>query len=143
MRCAFTSAMAAATAPRSSWLGGGATGSASTAAGRGGATAGAPFELARRSSRNGGPSMSSGADLHEATGVRARVGLRSRRQDGRRLAVTQLARRLGPDEVVDPRASAAEVLPGGLAHLEPRYAREHGSRRRPDALRVREMARVL
>ena len=62
-------------------------------------------------------------DLDEAAGVRARVDLRAGGQDLRRLAVAELARGLGLDDVVDPGRAAAEVLLGRLDDVEPRATR--------------------
>ena len=57
--------------------------------------------------------------LHEAAGVRARVGVRPGREHVGRLPVAELARRLGLGDVVDPGRAAAEVLLGRLDDGEP------------------------
>ena len=82
-------------------------------------------------------------DLHEAAGVRARERLRSRREDVRSLAVTELSSGVRLDDVVDPGRSAAEILLGGLDHFEVGDAPKRRERRDGQALSVSEVARIL
>ncbi len=82
-------------------------------------------------------------ELHETAGVRARDGLRPGREDVGRLAVAELAGRVGLDDVVDPGGAAAQVLLRRLDYLEPRNPAQRRERRERQALRVPEVAGVL
>ena len=57
-------------------------------------------------------------DLQQAAGIRARVDVRFGVEHVPRLALAELARRVGLHEVVDARAPAAELLLRGLDELE-------------------------
>src|SRR5918999_2257426 len=109
-----------------------------------GAAQGGVHELDRMERRHGPPGPPErGRDLHQAARVPTRVGVRLRSEHLLRLAVAELSRGLRLEEVVDAGAPAADRLVGRLGELEARNRPQNGARGRPDALRVREMARVL
>ena len=60
-----------------------------------------------------------------------------------RLAVAELDRGLGLDDVVDARAAAADVGLAGLEQRKPRHLREHRARLSDEALRVAQVTGVL
>src|SRR5437868_5735445 len=84
-----------------------------------------------------------GGDLDETARIAARVRVRPGGQHVRRLALAELPRSGGLEDVVDARTAAADLL---LGRLEQRQAGNLGERRarlRLDALRVLQVARVL
>src|SRR6185312_4237898 len=82
-------------------------------------------------------------DLDQAAGVRARIDVGAGREHVLRLAAAELARGRRLDDVVDAGAPAADRLLGRLEHRQPGDRGERGARLGADALRVREVARVL
>src|SRR6478609_8901076 len=81
--------------------------------------------------------------LHQAAGVGGDEHLGARGHDVRGLAVTQLAGRLGVEDVVDPGRTAAQLSLVDLPQLQPGYAAEQLPRLGPDPLRVRQVAGVV
>ena len=71
-------------------------------------------QLDRMGGGSGGPARAAPRDLEQAAGIGAHIDLRLGREHVLRLAVTELARGLGLDEVVDAGAPAADLLLGGL-----------------------------
>ena len=83
------------------------------------------------------------ADLDQAARVGADVGLRTGLQHHLGLAIAELQRRLGLDDVVDAGAPAADVGLGRLEHAQSGHLGEHGPRLTDQALRVLQVAGVL
>src|SRR5258705_13603795 len=83
------------------------------------------------------------SNLQNASGVAGRDDVRLQRGDVARLAVAKLHRRLRLDEIVDARAAAADLRFQRREQFDAGNRRQQRARLRLDALRVREVTRVV
>src|SRR6185436_7105386 len=79
----------------------------------------------------------------QATRVGRDKQLGAGREDVGRLALSELAGRFGPEDVVDPRRPAAEVGIGDLLEGQAGYATQQLARLAPDPLSMTQVAGVV